>query len=67
MRSGRPPARRFPRTLQHSVTNTGADDLIFLVIYDPPTSRTSRSGGYSVLRLSIHAGIQWVTDFRRVP
>jgi oxalate decarboxylase/phosphoglucose isomerase-like protein (cupin superfamily) len=26
----------FPK--QHSVTNTGAEDLIFLVIYDPPNT-----------------------------
>ena len=27
---------KVPAHKQHSVTNTGTDDLIFLVIYDPP-------------------------------
>ncbi|MDA4105718.1 cupin domain-containing protein [Mycolicibacterium holsaticum] len=27
---------KIPAYLEHSVTNTGPDDLIFLVIYDPP-------------------------------
>ena len=27
---------KVPAHEQHSVTNTGSDDLIFLVIYDPP-------------------------------
>ena len=27
---------KVPAHKQHSVTNTGAEDLIFLVIYDPP-------------------------------
>jgi oxalate decarboxylase/phosphoglucose isomerase-like protein (cupin superfamily) len=27
---------KVPAYKQHSVTNSGADDLIFLVIYDPP-------------------------------
>ena len=27
---------KIPTYKQHSVTNTGTEDLIFLVIYDPP-------------------------------
>ena len=27
---------KVPARMQHSVTNTGTEDLIFLVIYDPP-------------------------------
>jgi quercetin dioxygenase-like cupin family protein len=29
---------KVPAYTQHSVTNTGAEDLIFLVIYDPPNT-----------------------------
>jgi oxalate decarboxylase/phosphoglucose isomerase-like protein (cupin superfamily) len=28
---------KVPASKQHSVTNTGTADLIFLVIYDPPS------------------------------
>ena len=27
---------KVPANIEHSLTNTGADDLVFLVIYDPP-------------------------------
>jgi mannose-6-phosphate isomerase-like protein (cupin superfamily) len=27
---------KVPANIEHSLTNTGADDLLFLVIYDPP-------------------------------
>lgn len=28
---------KVPKGLPHSIENTGSDDLVFLVIYDPPT------------------------------
>jgi mannose-6-phosphate isomerase-like protein (cupin superfamily) len=28
---------KVPKGLPHSIDNTGSDDLVFLVIYDPPT------------------------------
>jgi quercetin dioxygenase-like cupin family protein len=35
---------KVPAHKQHSVTNTGAEDLIFLVIYDPPPDDDGLSG-----------------------